>query len=214
MGRYLGRKWNKQGSNLKDFGLSESLVEEARDIFEMLVKTKFGHKNWDKTMKDLLPHWTKLEALMNGTQFASEVLIGDIALFSSINVAYDSYPDTLKDHQKLKTWYEQFANNDNIKALIKEADLYLLKPPTTTTTTTTTTTLTATEKKIDIPLVKLGNSDLQVSQLGLGCMGMSAFYKSELSASDLEKGSLETLSQALKEGVNFFDTAEVWLGHK
>merc|ERR1719450_485324 len=41
-------------------------------------------------------------------------------------------------------------------------------------------------------------------------MGMSAFYTSDLSASDLEKGSLETISQALKQGVNFFDTAEVY----
>ncbi|MFZ6658766.1 aldo/keto reductase [Undibacterium sp. TJN19] len=50
---------------------------------------------------------------------------------------------------------------------------------------------------------QLGRSGLQVSALGLGCMGMSTAY----GAAD-EKESLATLHRALDLGVNFFDTAE------
>ena len=50
---------------------------------------------------------------------------------------------------------------------------------------------------------QLGRSDLRVSAIGLGCMGMSTAY----GAAD-EAESLATLARALELGVNFFDTAE------
>jgi len=51
---------------------------------------------------------------------------------------------------------------------------------------------------------KLGN-DLEVSAVGLGCMGMSFAY----GASD-ENESIKTLHRAVELGVTFFDTAEVY----
>lgn len=52
---------------------------------------------------------------------------------------------------------------------------------------------------------QLGKSDLHISRLGLGCMGMSEFYGS----SD-EKESIATLQGAIDLGVNFFDTADMY----
>ncbi|BCH57611.1 aldo/keto reductase [Agrobacterium vitis] len=52
---------------------------------------------------------------------------------------------------------------------------------------------------------KLG-SDLSVSAIGLGCMGMSHAY----SPSADESASLATLARAVELGVTFFDTAEVY----
>ena len=52
---------------------------------------------------------------------------------------------------------------------------------------------------------KLGSTGLSVSALGLGCMGMSAFY----GAAD-EVESIATLHRAVELGVTFFDTAEVY----
>ncbi|MUZ75046.1 aldo/keto reductase [Agrobacterium vitis] len=52
---------------------------------------------------------------------------------------------------------------------------------------------------------KLG-SDLSVSAIGLGCMGMSHGY----SPSADESASLATLARAVELGVTFFDTAEVY----
>ena len=54
---------------------------------------------------------------------------------------------------------------------------------------------------------KLGN-DLEVSEIGLGCMGMSFAY----GASD-EAESLATIDRALELGVNFLDTADIYGPH-
>ena len=51
-------------------------------------------------------------------------------------------------------------------------------------------------------------SDLEVSEIGLGCMGMSMAY----GAAD-EKESLATIDRALELGVNFLDTADVYGPH-
>jgi len=56
-------------------------------------------------------------------------------------------------------------------------------------------------------IVALGKQGLKASRIGLGCMGMSAAYTSR--AVD-EEESLNVIGQAIKEGVNFFDTANAY----
>ena len=58
----------------------------------------------------------------------------------------------------------------------------------------------------EFPKRKLGNSGLEVSALGLGCMGMS----SGLGPPGDKKEMITVIRKAVEKGITFFDTAEVY----
>ena len=53
---------------------------------------------------------------------------------------------------------------------------------------------------------KLGKSNLEVSAVGLGCMGMSFSYGPPKDKQEMT----ELLHAAVERGITFFDTAEVY----
>ena len=53
---------------------------------------------------------------------------------------------------------------------------------------------------------KLGNSGLEVSAIGFGCMGLNYAYSNTLN----KKDSISLIREAVERGVTFFDTAEMY----
>ena len=53
---------------------------------------------------------------------------------------------------------------------------------------------------------RLGNSDLHLSAIGLGCMGMSFGYGPPAEKSEM----MQLIRKAVESGVTFFDKAEVY----
>lgn len=58
-------------------------------------------------------------------------------------------------------------------------------------------------------LKDLGKTNIRISEIGLGCMGMSEFY-----GETNDEQSIATIHHALSMGINFFDTADMYgIGH-
>ncbi|MEO7361674.1 MAG: aldo/keto reductase [Gemmatimonadaceae bacterium] len=63
----------------------------------------------------------------------------------------------------------------------------------------------------NFPTRALGRQGLQVSALGLGCMGMSDFYGNAAERNNTE--NVATIHHALECGVNFLDTSDIYGPH-
>ena len=61
------------------------------------------------------------------------------------------------------------------------------------------------EKEESVNERNLGSQGLVVSELGLGCMGMSEFY-----GTGDEDESIATIHRAIELGVTFLDTADMY----
>jgi aryl-alcohol dehydrogenase-like predicted oxidoreductase len=61
------------------------------------------------------------------------------------------------------------------------------------------------EKEEPMEKRRLGTQGLEVSELGLGCMGMSEFY-----GTGDEEGSIATIHRAIELGITFLDTADMY----
>ena len=60
-----------------------------------------------------------------------------------------------------------------------------------------------------VPQRNLGSQGLVCSQIGIGCMGMTAFY-GDFDRAAQEGESLKAIETALQQGINFFDTAWIY----
>eukprot|EP00463_Aulacantha_scolymantha_P002669 TRINITY_DN33_c0_g1_i9.p1 TRINITY_DN33_c0_g1~~TRINITY_DN33_c0_g1_i9.p1 ORF type:complete len:236 (+),score=44.94 TRINITY_DN33_c0_g1_i9:105-710(+) len=54
--------------------------------------------------------------------------MGDMALFSTLNIVLDSAPHMLDEYKNLKTWYDEIAGKDAVKAVLDTSDCFLVRP--------------------------------------------------------------------------------------
>ena len=59
---------------------------------------------------------------------------------------------------------------------------------------------------VEVGRVKLGSQGLEVSEQGLGCMGMSAFY----GPPKPEHEMIELIHHAIDSGITFLDTSDMY----
>jgi len=130
--RYCGRKWGKEGNTNREYALSEAMIEEAIDLYDILSYAKYRNGNtadaWSNAYKSMFKHLDNLERLMNGSKFGTAHTMGDMAIFTSLNIALDSFPTLLNSYLHLKCWYDEIANNDAVAKLLKESAIYLKQP--------------------------------------------------------------------------------------
>jgi len=112
--RYAARKAGLTGDNDHDFAVSEQLIEEQNDLYNMLAKANYapGDKAeaWKNALEVEVPkHFTALEHLLHGDHFGSKLTAGDVAVFSAVNLILDLEPHALQHHPKLKAHYERVA---------------------------------------------------------------------------------------------------------
>lgn len=60
-----------------------------------------------------------------------------------------------------------------------------------------------------VPRMKLGSQGLEVSALGLGCMGMSSFHGPAKPEDDM----IALLRHAIDSGITFLDTSNIYGPH-
>merc|ERR1712141_16012 len=51
--RYVSKKWGLEGDNLKDFAISELLIEESNDLFTSLTQFGFGLPKFSEQLPKL-----------------------------------------------------------------------------------------------------------------------------------------------------------------
>jgi len=112
--RYASRKAGLSGDNDRDFAISEQLIEEQNDIYNVLAKAQYttGDKTeaWKNAVEVELPkHFAALENLLHGDHFGSKLTAGDVAVFSAVNTVLDVDPKALEHHPKLRGHYERVS---------------------------------------------------------------------------------------------------------
>jgi glutathione S-transferase len=128
---YVARKTNLQGETDAEFAISQMLISEYNDLYDMLVKIQYLKK--DKT-EDFAacfagPWGTQLgylvQLLGQKATFTGKLLAGDVCIWAVLDIAVNLKKDLLDGYPTLKAFYENVGNNDAIKAFLAANPLHM-----------------------------------------------------------------------------------------
>jgi glutathione S-transferase len=123
---YLAKKAKLLGDSDEDFGLSQSLMQEAADIQS---DARDGMSNFREPAKkpgyeafvaEKLPlHLGNLEKLVKGDKFTSSLTVGELALFLILNRLLDVLPGALDKFPKVKAFYQRVLALPRVKEFLE-----------------------------------------------------------------------------------------------
>jgi len=132
--RLLAKRANLLGETDREYAINDSLLEEANDLFTILGKAHYGGGDKKEAYEKALvesypPHFQRLEKLLGGQDyFTGKLLIGDFAIFSTLNIILDSTPTLLNNFPQLQAHYNRIAALGPIAAYIKNPPGVHYKP--------------------------------------------------------------------------------------
>ena len=123
--RYLARKANLLGNTDADYAISQMLVEEQVDLFNIIGKANSAENKeeaYTKAFAEEFPaHLARVQSLLGESEFfTSQVTVGTLAIFSVLNLALDLESSVLDQTPALKAFYERVAALPAIKAYLEE----------------------------------------------------------------------------------------------
>ena len=125
--RYLSRKGGIQGDSLATYGLAESVVEEAADLFNAIGKAKHSENpvaGYTTFFEETLPlHLSYLSKLLSGPFFGGKVaLYGDAALYGLFYILFrlnqEKFDAALATAPALQQWYADFGKIEAIEKAV------------------------------------------------------------------------------------------------
>jgi len=124
--RFVARKANLQGDNDAEYVNSEQLIEEAVDIGNLVGKANSSpnkeeaYNNLFAT--DLPKHLTLLENSFEKF-FGGKTLVGQLAIFATLNIASQLEANATAAFPKLHAWYQGLASNEKLTPLLNDPQI-------------------------------------------------------------------------------------------
>eukprot|EP01121_Diplochlamys_sp_Union-15-3_P003312 TRINITY_DN13166_c0_g1_i1.p1 TRINITY_DN13166_c0_g1~~TRINITY_DN13166_c0_g1_i1.p1 ORF type:complete len:206 (+),score=31.44 TRINITY_DN13166_c0_g1_i1:22-618(+) len=120
--RYIGRKAHLLGDTDTEFGISEMLVQQYDDLYNILAKAQYSQPRSEAMKVAIVNIQKSLELtqnLLKGDTFTGKLLLGDLAIFGMLDLfVKDIKPDILDSFPKLKAFYERVAADDAVKGYL------------------------------------------------------------------------------------------------
>jgi len=123
--RYVGQKAGLQGEG-KDFAISEMLIEEQNDLYNILAKAMYHPVDktaaWKTALEVEIPkQFGLVENLLHGDYFGSKLTTGDVAIWSIVNIILDVDAKAVDAYPKLKAHYARLSSHPGVQAYLKHA---------------------------------------------------------------------------------------------
>jgi len=126
---YVGRKAGIQGETDSEFGISQMLISECNDIFEILNKAQYAEDKkaaWKEVWEEKLA-W-EFHCLTNiigdKETFTGKYLTGDLSIWATLDIIVSVKADALEKFPKLDAFYKRVLAAPGLSEVTKMWSYY------------------------------------------------------------------------------------------